>query len=259
MGTLLSNNIKFLRKKVGFTQEQFAEKIGIKRSLVGAYEEGRAEPGVSNLQKISDVLEVSVDNLISQDYTNPEVEKKILRQDIEAKRLRVLSITVDKEDNEKIILVPQKASAGYLNGYSDIEFISELPAFQLPFFKNGTFRAFEVTGDSMLPIQPGTVIIGQYVDNWFNIKDGQTYIILSKSEGIVYKRAFNHIKTKGVVTLSSDNPLYSPFDLPMEDLLEAWEAKAFISTNFPQAEMSMQKLTSLVLDLQTELSRLKKD
>ena len=35
----VNENIRFLRKKKGWTQEKFSHKIGIKRSLVGAYEE----------------------------------------------------------------------------------------------------------------------------------------------------------------------------------------------------------------------------
>ena len=49
----IAENLKFLRKKAGYTQEQFAQELGIKRSLVGAYEEGRAEPRLQNLSKIS--------------------------------------------------------------------------------------------------------------------------------------------------------------------------------------------------------------
>ena len=78
--SVLSENIKFLRKQKGLTQEQFAEKLGIKRSLVGAYEEGRAEPGLANLQKISTILEVSIDNLISEDYSNPQIRKKLFEK-----------------------------------------------------------------------------------------------------------------------------------------------------------------------------------
>jgi DNA-binding XRE family transcriptional regulator len=37
--SIISQNIKFLRKKKGITQQQFADEVGIKRSLVGAYEE----------------------------------------------------------------------------------------------------------------------------------------------------------------------------------------------------------------------------
>ncbi len=257
--SLLSENLKYLRKKLSLTQELMAEKIGIKRSLVGAYEEGRAEPGLANLQKIAQVFEVSIDNLISEDYTNPSLSKQLFQKDIEAKKLRVLSITVDKNDQENIILVPQKAAAGYMNGYADVEYVSELPKFYLPIFSNdGSYRAFEISGDSMLPLQSGTIIIGKYIENWQNLKDEKTYILLTKDEGIVYKRVYNHISSKNLLTLVSDNPVYSPFDLPIENLIEAWEATAFISINFPKAEMSIQKLTSMMIDLQGELSKLRK-
>jgi transcriptional regulator with XRE-family HTH domain len=254
----LSENVKYLRKQKSFTQEQLAEKLGIKRSLVGAYEEGRAEPGLLNLQKISQVFDVSIDNLISENYTDPSISKTLFQKDIEARKLRVLSITVDKDEKENIILVPQKAAAGYLNGYSDTEYVAELPKFYLPIFSNGTYRAFEISGDSMLPLTSGTIIIGKYVENWQHFKDEKTYIMLTKDEGIVYKRVFNHIASKKVLTLVSDNPSYSPFDLPVDDLIEAWEASAFISVQFPQPEMSIQKLTSMMIDLQSELGRLKK-
>ena len=49
----LNENIRYLRKKMGWTQDKFSKKIGIKRSLVGAYEEGRADPRLSNLLKIA--------------------------------------------------------------------------------------------------------------------------------------------------------------------------------------------------------------
>jgi transcriptional regulator with XRE-family HTH domain len=224
---------------------------------VGAYEEGRAEPGVSNLIKMSHVLEVSVDNLISEDYTDTTSEKKLIRKDIDGKRLRVLSVKVDKDDNEKIILIPQKAAAGYLNGYSDTEYIETLPSFQLPIFTNGSFRAFEIKGDSMLPLVSGTFIIGQYVENWFNIKDDKTYIFLTRNEGIVYKRAKNLVKTEGIIKLSSDNPAYKSYNLNIDDLLEAWEAKAFLSTELPSADVSIHNLASMVHSLKEEISEIK--
>jgi hypothetical protein len=68
-------------------------------------------------------------------------------------------------------MVPLKASAGYLNGYADPEYVAKLPKFYLPMFKQGTFRAFEIKGDSMLPI-----ISGRYhnsripVENWADVK-----------------------------------------------------------------------------------------
>ena len=44
----INENIRYLRKKKGWTQEKFSSKIGIKRSLVGAYEEGRSDARLNN-------------------------------------------------------------------------------------------------------------------------------------------------------------------------------------------------------------------
>jgi transcriptional regulator with XRE-family HTH domain len=255
---IVNENIKYLRKQKGLTQEQLAEKIGIKRSLLGAYEEGRAEPGLNYLIKMSKIFDIPVDNLIGDDMSNPEKKKELLQKDIEGKKLRVLSITVDKDDNENIQLVPQKAAAGYLNGYADPEYVSELPKFYLPIFSNGSYRAFEIKGDSMLPISPGSIIVGQYVDNWKTMKDDKTYILVTQSEGIVYKRVFNNIKSKGVLTLVSDNPAYSAYEISPDEIMEIWEAKAFISTQFPQSQMSIEKLTTMVMDMKEELGKYKK-
>ncbi len=255
--TLISSNIKILRKKTGFTQEQLATKIGVKRSVLGAYEEGRAEPGLQNLINLSTELNVSVDELISQDFSDENIKPSGQAHDIEGKRLRVLAITVNSKDEEGIQLVPQKASAGYLNGYLDPEYISELPVFLLPIFQNGTFRAFEIKGDSMLPLQSGTIIVGQYIDNWKDIKDGKTYIVITKDEGIVYKRLFKNSTGLGML-FKSDNPSYSPYEVSFNDIMEVWESKAYVSKDFPDPDMSVEKLGVLMGDIQKELNQMRK-
>ncbi|MCK5372179.1 MAG: helix-turn-helix transcriptional regulator, partial [Cyclobacteriaceae bacterium] len=117
--SLISDNLKFLRKKISLTQEQMAQQIGIKRSLLGAYEEGRADPRISNLLKFAEIFNLSVDQLIGTDLAvkNSSVTDEGNIQQART-NLRVLSITVDKNDRENIELVPQKAAAGYLNGYA---------------------------------------------------------------------------------------------------------------------------------------------
>ena len=72
--SLISENLKHLRKKLGLTQEQMAEQLGIKRSLLGAYEEGRADPRISNLLKFAEIFSLPVDQLISIDLTNSNGE-----------------------------------------------------------------------------------------------------------------------------------------------------------------------------------------
>ncbi|MCV9386592.1 XRE family transcriptional regulator [Reichenbachiella ulvae] len=259
----LNENIKYLRKKFGYTQETFAQAIGIKRSLVGAYEEGRADPRLHNLLGMSELFNVSVDTLISKDVSELSEEELYISSNDQAK---ILSITVDSQDRENIELIPQKASAGYLNGYADPGYIENLPKFRLPMLPgNATYRAFEISGDSMLPLQPGTIIIGQYVENVNDIKNGKTYVLLSKEEGIVYKRVFNYVDENGMLFLVSDNKSYSPYQVEAKSIIEVWESKAFISIDFPDptgspsGDMNISELTAIVANLQNEIVKLKSE
>lgn len=250
---MLSTNLKYLRKQQNLTQVQLAEKLDIKRSLIGAYEEGRAEPKLATLVKMAQVFQLSVDELIHPDL--PNTLKTNANKN--TSNVKVLSITVDADDKEYIDLVPYKASAGYLNGYADPEFMEELPKFRLPMIQApGTYRAFEIKGDSMLPIPSGTVIVGRYVENWQEIKDGTPCVVISTQEGVAFKRIYQQQQLSSL-RLHSDNPLYEPYEVKLQDIVELWEAKAYISTTFPIAEISLDKLTSLVLDLQQEMQKLK--
>jgi transcriptional regulator with XRE-family HTH domain len=250
----ISSNIKYLRKKKGLTQQQFADQVGIKRSLVGAYEEERAEPKYELLKTLALFFDVSIDDFINETIN----EKWVPKPKGNPANLRVLSISVDKDDNENIELVPLKASAGYLNGYADTEYVAHLPKLYLPMFKQGTYRAFEIKGDSMLPLQSGTIIIGEYEENWADVKAGETYVIISKNDGIVYKRAGNKFKENKKLKLISDNPVYEPYEINGEDVLEIWKAKAYISTHMPlpTPEPTMESLTSMMAQMQRSIANL---
>lgn len=256
---IINKNIKFLRKQKKMTQQEFADLLGIKRSSLGAYEEGRANPNLEILDSLTQEFNITIDQLLKDDLSEM-TEQQIASgagMDVQGKRLRVLSITVDKENREFIELVPQKAAAGYLTGYSDPEFVEELPKFRLPMLPEGTYRAFEITGDSMLPLQPGSVVIGEYVSNWHELKDGHTYIVVAEKEGVVYKRVFNHIEDNKELILKSDNPSYPPYPVKVQEVLEMWKAKAYISTIFPDNEISLERLTNMVMELQQEVIRLR--
>lgn len=255
----ISANLKYLRKKKGLTQQQFADNMEIKRSLIGAYEEDRAEPKYDLLKKIAEYFDLTIDEFINEkidDKWKPKPKSQ-------GSNLRVLSISVDKDDNENIELVPVKASAGYLNGLADPQYIQDLPKFQLPIpaLRQGTYRAFEIKGDSMLPIQPGSIIIGEYLENWNDIKVGDTYVIISKDEGIVYKRAGNRFKEDRELKLVSDNKVYEPYAVPAEDILEIWKAKAYLSTSLPEPtpEPTIETLSNMMAQMQKSISQLNKN
>jgi len=253
----INENIRFLRKQHSWTQDQFAKQLDVKRSLVGAYEEGRAEPRLELIQKMAELFQTSVDQLIGTDATQPNASEKFIR----GKDVRIITVDSHKKDN--IELVPHKAAAGYLNGFADPEFVKELPKFKLPILSHGTYRAFEISGDSMLPILPGTIVVGEYVEDLRNLKSGKTYVLVTNREGIVYKRVFNYLSDNGKLFLVSDNRQYAPYQMDAEDIVEAWAAKAYISVQFPDVEskndVSVENLAGIILDLQKEVFEIKSE
>jgi|TARA_B100001094_G_scaffold332300_1_gene403793 transcriptional regulator with XRE-family HTH domain len=249
----VNENIRFLRKKKGWTQEKFSKKIGIKRSLVGAYEEGRSDPRLSNLLKMCDVFSISLDNILKKDVSILPEAHYLKNED---QNVKVLSITVDKIGKENIELINQKASAGYLNSYSDFEFIENLPKFQLPFLNfSGTHRAFEIKGDSMLPLTSGSIVIGKFIEDLSYVKDGKTYVLLTKEDGIIYKRVQVLDNT---IKLISDNKEYDTYSISSYDILEIWEGIAFFSLDFPNPSNEYSSIKNHINNLYSNLDDLKK-
>jgi len=214
---MFSDNIKYLRKIRGLSQAKLALELNINRSTLADYERGTYEPKIETLKVFSDYFKVSVDKLID-------------RKELEIKNsdnsFKVLAITVNDKGRENIEYISHKAYAGYLSGYEDPEYLITLPRFDLPDLTNGIFRAFEIKGDSMPPIDDGFIAIGQFVENWKGIKINERYILVTKDDGIVFKRIANI--SGNAIILSSDNSTYLPFTISFEDLLETWKFYAYI-------------------------------
>lgn len=240
-------NLKYLRKLKGLTQEEFAMKLQIKRSLLGAYEEERAEPRLDVLEIVSDEFGISLDDLLRSDLTGSDSNY------LSKRRQQKMG-----GGTNQIHFVPMKAAAGYLAGYADEEFIDELNTFTLPMMGSGQFRAFEIIGDSMLPTPSGSIIVGQKAECLDEIKANTPCIVVSRSEGIVYKRVSRTAKDKSRVTLTSDNPAYQPYDVQAGDILELWQAQMVITKVAQQQRWDVGQLASLVNNLQEQVAKLKK-
>jgi transcriptional regulator with XRE-family HTH domain len=246
--SLAGRNLKYLRKLRGNTQEEFAALLNIKRSLLGAYEEERAEPRLEVLEIVSDQFSVSLDDLLRSDLSDRSQNYLARRREQKM-----------SQEHNLIHFVPVKAAAGYLNGYADDEFIDELNTFTLPMLGGGEYRAFEIIGDSMLPTPSGSVIVGQRTGNDLEeIRNNHAYIVVSRTEGIVYKRILKNEETRSRLTLVSDNPAFQPYQVNAEDILEIWQAQMVISRVAVQQRWDMGQLASMVNNLQQEVSSLKR-
>lgn len=346
--SIVSNNIKYLRRLNGLTQEQFARKIAIKRSLLGAYEEARANPNLTNLKNMAAAFGVSVDNLLKNDlrklretpemslpltasrqmtvshsgampqpsptrtqgYTEPQPLSKIietyqqpdppLRQVSRQINLKPISgetpspAAPARQVNQPpvsrptassapqppeqmpvfnnqyqvpqfnaapeppvhhyptIQWVPGDMQAEYIAHFQNPAYLTALPSFQLPNLPSGYYRAFE-SGDDFA--YPGSILVGTFIRNWYDIKDGMQYVFLLRKHGLIYRNAFNQVKTSGVLLLTSDNIAIDDLEIPLQDVLEVWEVKAFVSLQMPVPQPSLERINQLVDELQLELSQ----
>ncbi len=244
---LANKNLKYLRKLRGWTQEEFAQKLRIKRSLLGAYEEERADPRMEVLEVLADMFKLTLDELLRKDLSETKGSYITKR--------RAQKLATGRTD---IPFVPVKAAAGYLAGFADPEFVDELNTFTLPMLAGGDYRAFEIIGDSMMPTPSGSVIVGEKISSLEEVKSNNTYIVVSRTEGIVYKRMLKNNRLKNKYTMVSDNPTYQPYNVNAEDILEVWQAQMIISKANTQQRWDVDQLANIVNNLQQQVSTLKK-
>jgi transcriptional regulator with XRE-family HTH domain len=251
----IANNIRFLRQLRGLSQEEMADELDITRSRIGGYEEGRNEPPIDLLIKLSEYFHIAIDALIKGDLkkTNPDALMKIGKNRI------LFPVIIDNEGEDMIELIPVKASAGYLKGYSDPEYMERLPRMRLPFLPVGKHRAFPIKGDSMPPLKDGSFVIGKYLERVEDIKAGHTYVVVTKDDGLSYKRIMSFSKKEGAIELHSDNKMYPPYKVKFEDILELWEYTCSINIgDYKDDELNLDSIMNMLKGLKIEIEQIKK-
>jgi transcriptional regulator with XRE-family HTH domain len=251
----LAKNIQHLRSLKRLSQEALAQELKVSRSRISSYEEGRSAPSIAFLINFSDYIKIPIDILLRNDLT-----KATNFSFIELNNQRVLfPITVDSDNDNLIEVVPIKASAGYLAGYDDAEYIEQLQKIKLPFLPTGKHRAFPIKGDSMLPMKDGSFVIGRFIEDRSEIKTGRTYVLLTLNEGMVYKRVMNNIDFNNSLLLISDNKAYHDYSVPINEVLELWEFTCSINTQeYSEEELKLSSIINMFNELGIELKALEK-
>ena len=250
-----ASNIKYLRNKKAWSQQALADYFDLTRGQVASYEDHRAEPSQQTLIKYSNFFKLPIDALIRHDLT---MSKEDVYIDIGMNR--VLFPVIINDDNEDTIeVVPIKASAGYLSGYDDPEYISELPQMKLPFIPTGKHRAFPIKGDSMEPwVREGAFVVGKFVESTDHLRDGQTYVVVTHNEGLVYKRVYRNVQNKNVLIFKSDNAFYAPYEVRVDEVIELWEYTCKIDMqNYANDDLNLQSIMQMMRSFQVELKDIK--
>jgi transcriptional regulator with XRE-family HTH domain len=235
---MISRNsaIKKALENAEVTQDKLAKRLGISRAAVGERLNGEKDiDSVEFIQAVADLTGKPFQSFLKDDGLM--VAEQLVPY-LSGKVIRPITVTVDRAGKELITYVPVRARAGYLGGYGDPQYIQKLPAFNLPVLKDGTsYRMFEAQGESMLQlggggIHDGDVVIGQYVEDFYAMRDRRVYVLIT-TDGIIIKRVINRLKdkTNPILVCQSDNKNGSYKDIIIRptQILEIWELSALIS------------------------------
>lgn len=252
--SIFADNIVFLRGQKNLTQHKLADELILTRSRYVSYEYGNAEPPIEVLVRISKYYNISIDLLVTVDIRKYPLDKMV---NLSGNKI-LLPVVVDSEGNNFIEIVPQKASMGYLKGFSDPEFIESLQKMQLPFLKNGKYRAFLADGDSMPPFADQSIIIGEYVEKLEDLKSNKEYIFVT-NEGITYKTFMK--KNKNFIIVSADNSFYEPYTISLEEIKEVWRyVRGILPQDYkPYALPDEANLKNLVEEAKRSISNLENE
>jgi len=251
----IANNIKHLRELKNLTQEYFASELNISRERIASYEQGRSSPPVEILIKFSNYFNLPIDVLIKNNLTSATDTSfiKIGNQRI------LFPIKVNEDNEDMVEIIPTDASAGYLRGYTDPEYIETLNNLKLPFLPTGKHRAFPIKGDSMLPIKSGSFVIAKYLENIKDLSNGNTYIVLTYNDGLVYKRVYDKIEEHQCLLMVSDNKKYDPYYVPVEEILELWEFTCHINlSEYDENDINTDSVAKMLTDIGVQLESIKK-
>lgn len=251
-----AQNLKFLREREKLTQQELANRLGITRSKLNALESGQTTaPRPGDYLKFSDFFKLSIDTLLKVDLSKlGELKLRDLQAGndvyITGSNIRVLAVTVNTDNRENVEYVPIKAKAGYRDGYSDPDYIAALPKFSMPNLpSDGSFRMFPTTGDSMLPLPEGSDVVCRYIADWTTVRPGALCIVILKGEqDFVFKKVTVKVPEK-VLLLESLNPVYEPYEVPLDEVLEIWKYYSYQSREIPSPSSDVQHISVTVNEI----------
>jgi hypothetical protein len=105
----------------------------------------------------------------------------------------------------------------------------------------------------MPPLRTGDFVVGKFVESINDITIGKTYILVTTTEGIVYKRVMQ--KDDGMLELHSDNKLYNPYSVNCHDILEVWEFVSSIKISDKKEVEKMDVVMDLLVELKNEFAK----
>lgn len=191
-----NERLKELRKSMGWSQDELADKLGTTRSCIGNYEQGSRKPDIESLEQIADLFNVDMAYLTGSQNT-----RKI--------------ISFDNAHYKKGIKIP---ILGRVIAGIPVEAVEEIIGYEEiteEMAEQGDYFALRIKGDSMSPriLENDVVIVRKQTD----ADNGDLVIALVNGHEATCKKLIKH--THGI-TLQSFNTNYEPMFFSEEEIKE---------------------------------------
>lgn len=246
-----AKRFKEVREAQNHTQQSFAEYLGIGNTTADI-ERGKTKISGKIVMQLLDDFGINPLWLFGKSFrqflnvNDADVSPKV--------------IAVDTHGNDSILLVNQKAAAGYPHNIQDTEWTENLPAFQIPLpqYRNATYRGFQVEGDSMLPnIRPNEWVLGKAVSNISEASDSKIFIVVLY-DSVLVKKLQKLPQTPSKVKLISLNPEYLPIEVKVNEIQELWQVNSKLSfgVDEPTDNTLLKQLQQSMEELKGQISKL---
>lgn len=232
--------IKSVREKLGLTQQDFADKLGITRELLNKIESGKRSVSKATAVLLKDFEEKVQDSQIEDDIENSTglVTESIVpygKSYIEKRREGK-----NKHEPFMVPFVPVKAQAGYVKAIDQEIYLDTLEKFQLlpgvdP--HGAIWRYWEVEGDSMKDaFKSGDILLTSQVHqfDWDNVRNFYVYVIVT-ADRVLLKRVYCKNILEWVL-ISENEENYPQQLLPVEYIKELWVFRRKIDATAPPSK-----------------------
>lgn len=238
-----------LRNLLNKTQVEFATDLGVTQSALSQIENGNRKISTDKLVRITEKYGINANWLLNGSGTVFHPRKAAAK-------------ATKKELQEETLIpfIDKKAHADYPRNLSDDEYIKSFRMYRVPGYEKGSYRMFEVVGDSMEPtIYEKEILISEHISNWRKAGNGKICVVICE-DSIVVKRVFLYMDGEDVFILKSDNPKYKSYKLTREDIIEIWEVKGKITDQFlslPAEDQRFMRLEERIAKMEAEMTRLR--
>ncbi len=200
-------------------KSDLAKKLGTYNHVINSILKAERNITLEQLNKLVDLFGLNANYLFG-------VTDDMFKTD-EASNAQIVAGTSRRNN---IVLVPQRAMAGYIESVEDPEYSESLPRFSVPNME-GDLVAFEISGDSMSPtIANGDIVICEPMESGDTLRDSNVYIVVTDT--VVAKRVYQ--KKEGDIKyleLISDNQLFRPYRVELSDVRQILRVKSRLTNS----------------------------